>query len=71
MATWFIDPIAVARSPSPGSAPAEATPGAAAGAFGNQKKAMQSPLPMSKKKCWPMPLGSSIVLMSGMPRTFV
>ena len=65
-----MDPIADARSPTPGSPPAAATPGARSGAFGNQKKARQSLLPMSKKKCWPMPPGSSIVLMSGMPSTF-
>ena len=44
---------------------------AAGGASGNQKKASESPLPMSKKKCWPMPAGSSMVLISGRPRTLV
>ena len=47
------------------------TPGAGSGASGNQKNASESPPPQSKKKCWPIPAGSSIVLMSGMPRTFV
>jgi hypothetical protein len=70
-ATWFIDPTAVTRSPRPGSARAEATPGAAGGAPGNQKKARASPLPMSKKKCCPRPRGNSIVLISGMPNTDV
>ncbi len=49
---------------------AEAMPGAASGAPGNQKKARLSPLPRSKKKCCPMPFGSSMVLISGMPSTF-
>jgi hypothetical protein len=70
-ATWFIDAWAVARSPRPGSSAAEETPGWASGAFGNQKKARQSPPPQSKKKCWPMPTGRSMVLTRGMPRTFV
>ena len=44
-------------------------PGAASGASGNQKKAMQSPPPQSKKKCCPMPRGRLIVFTSGMPST--
>ncbi len=74
-ATWFMEACAVRMSsglpgPSPTTWRGEATPGAARGASGNQKKASASPLPMSKKKCWPAPSGSSIVFTSGMPRTF-
>ena len=69
-ATWFMEPTAVVRSPLAGRPAGEATPGAAGGASGNQKKARLSPLPMSKKKCWPIPNGSSMVLVRGIPRTF-
>src|SRR5687768_13252841 len=44
-ATWFIEPWAVVRSPTPGRAAADDTPGTASGALGNQKKATQSPPP--------------------------
>ena len=69
-ATWFIEPCAVLMSPLPGRLAAEAMPGAWPGAPGNQKKATESPLPQSKKKCWPPP-GISRVLIIGMPSTFV
>ena len=46
-----------------------ARPGCDSGESGNQKNASESPLPMSKKKCWPMPRGRSIVFVSGMPST--
>jgi hypothetical protein len=69
-ARWFIEACAEAMSPrSPGSVPAFDTPGCAGPRRANQKKARQSSLPMSKKKCCPMPPGSSIVLTSGMPST--
>ena len=70
-ATWFMEPMALVRSPWSGRAAGALMPGTPSGASGNQKKARQSPPPQSKKKCWPMPAGSSIVLTSGMPRTFV
>lgn len=66
-----MEPTVEVRSPLSGRATGAAMPGAAGGASGNQKKASESPLPMSKKKCWPMPAGSSMVLISGRPRTFV
>src|SRR5262245_60889659 len=44
------------------------TPFSPSGASGNQKKATPStPLPMSRKKCWPRPPGSSSVFTSFMP----
>ena len=70
-ATWFMEPMALVRSPWSGRAAGALIPGTPSGASGNQKKARQSPPPQSKKKCCPMPAGSSIVLTSGMPSTFV
>jgi hypothetical protein len=49
-AMWFIEPWAVTMSPTPGSCLGEAWPGWAGGALANQKKASESPLPMSKKE---------------------
>ena len=66
-ATWFMEPTADTRSPMSGRAAGALMPGTGAGAPGNQKKASWSPPPMSKKKCWPMPAGSSTVLTSGKP----
>jgi hypothetical protein len=68
-ATWFIEPMALVSSPWSGRAFGAEMPGAGSGASGNQKNARQSPPPQSKKKCWPMPAGSSMVLTSGIPRT--
>ena len=68
-ATWFIEPMALVSAPRSGRAAGADTPGAGSGASGNQKNARQSPPPQSKKKCWPIPAGSSIVLISGMPST--
>ena len=70
-ATWFIEPTALVRLTLVGTAAGATIPGTPSGASGNQKKARQSPPPQSKKKCWPMPAGSSIVLTNGMPRTLV
>jgi hypothetical protein len=61
--------MALVSSPWSGRALGADTPGAGSGASGNQKNARQSPPPQSKKKCWPMPTGSSIVFTSGMPST--
>ena len=66
-----MEPTAEVRSPLSGRPTGAAMPGAAGGASGNQKNASESPLPMSKKKCWPMPTGSSTVLMRRSPSTFV
>ena len=68
-ATWFIDPMALVSSAWSGRPLGADTPGAGSGASGNQKNARQSPPPQSKKKCWPMPAGSSMVLTSGIPST--
>ena len=68
-AMWFIEACAVSSEPTPGRPAGLEMPGTDAGAFGNQKNASESPLPMSKKKCWPMSLGRSSVLVSGMPST--
>ncbi len=38
-ARWFIEACALAMSPTPGRAAADATPGAFCGALGNQKNA--------------------------------
>lgn len=46
-------------------------PGTPSGALGNQKNASVAPPPMSKKKCWPQPAGSSTVFTSGEPRTLL
>jgi hypothetical protein len=54
-------------SPVSGRAAGAATPGGEVGASGNQKKASRLPPPQSKKKCWPMPSGRSMVFTSGMP----
>ena len=60
-ATWFIEPWALVRSPRSGRTWGPDTPGVACSAFGNQKNASASPPPQSKKKCWPPP-GISMVL---------
>ena len=52
---------ALTMSPIPGMASGDEIPGTRSGALANQKNATQSPLPASKKKCWPIPAGSSIV----------
>ncbi len=70
-ATWFIEPMALVRLPWSGRPAGPEMPGAGGGASGNQKNARASPPPQSKKKCWPMPAGSSMVLTSGMPSTLV
>ena len=73
-ATWFIEATAVVSSAAGSkkvSGSGEETPWWGGGASGNQKKARLAPLPMSKKKCWPRPPGSSMVLISGKPSTWV
>ena len=70
-AMWFIEPIALIHSPRPGAFTGAEMPGAGSGASGNQKKASVLPPPMSKKKCWPRPPDSSIVLTRRVPRTWV
>ena len=62
---------ALVMSPMPGMAPGDEMPGTRSGASANQKKATQSPLPASKKKCCPAPPGRSSDLISGMPRMLV
>jgi hypothetical protein len=66
-----MEPMALVSSPWSGRAFGALMPGAGSGASGNQKKASESPPPQSKKKCWPIPAGNSIVFIRGMPRTLV
>jgi hypothetical protein len=70
-ARWFIELTALVMSPMPGIFAGAEMPGTASGASANQKNATQSPLPASKKKCWPAPPGISSDLISGMPSTLL
>ena len=67
-ATWFIEPTALVHSPMPGTVTGVEMPGTESGASRNQKNASALPPPMSKKKCWPAP-PRSMVLISRMPST--
>ena len=72
-ATWFIEATADTGPPGLSMKPWWVTPAIDSGASGNQKNASvwPLPLPMSKKKCWPRPPGSSTVFTSGKPSTLV
>ena len=64
-----MEPMALVSVPSSGRVAGDETPGMPSGASGNQKNAKVSVPPQSKKKCWPMPAGSSMVLIRGIPST--